>query len=208
MRLRHCLSLFFAAAFFLTGCARQLIVSEVLQSPEQAPIYTCYNLWYTDPMNMDTLNMLKGEILPFGTEVVITSATDSEIRFTTVADRRDFRIRFSNDYRGRHLPAGRAAPAHPAPAHPRPGLGPPGRLDRKDRVDAGKVSAQGRHRGKGHDASRSRARVRPAVRFPHAVAQTRYMVLLDRISGRQTHHLHPGRRFVHPCPLTLSGVRI
>ena len=99
MRLRHCLSLFFAAAFFLTGCARQLIVSEVLQSPEQAPIYTCYNLWYTDPMNMDTLNMLKGEILPFGTEVVITSATDSEIRFTTVADRRDFRIRFSNDYR-------------------------------------------------------------------------------------------------------------
>ena len=99
MRLRYCLSLFVAAAFFLTGCANRLIVSEVLQSPEQAPIYTRYNLWYTDPMNMDSLNMLHGEILPFGTEVVITSATDREICFTTVADKRDFRIRYSTDYR-------------------------------------------------------------------------------------------------------------
>ena len=100
MRLRHCLSLFlFAAASLLCGCAHELIVSEVLQSPEQAPIYTCYNLWYTDPMKMDTLNTLKGDILPFGTEVVITSATDREIRFTTVKDKRDFRIKFSTDYR-------------------------------------------------------------------------------------------------------------
>ena len=99
MRLRFRLSLFFVAALFLAGCARQLIVSEVLQSPEQAPIYTRYNLWYTDPMNMDSLNMLKGEILPFGTEVVITSATDGEIRFTTVADKRKFRIKYSTDYR-------------------------------------------------------------------------------------------------------------
>ena len=100
MRLRHCLSLaLLAASFLLCGCAHKLIVSEVLQSPEQAPIYTCYNLWYTDPMKMDTLNTLKGDILPFGTEVVITSASDREIRFTTVKDKRDFRIKFSTDYR-------------------------------------------------------------------------------------------------------------
>jgi len=99
MRLRYCLFLFLAAAFLLTGCAHKLIVAEVLQSPEQAPIYTRYNLWYTNPKKMDTLNMLKGEILPFGTEVVVTSASDSEICFTTVADNRDFRIKFSNDYR-------------------------------------------------------------------------------------------------------------
>lgn len=92
-------TLFCAASFVLTGCAHRLIVSEVLQSPEQASIYTCYNLWYTNPMRMDTLNMLKGDILPFGTEVVITSATDREICFTTVADNRKFRIKFSEDYR-------------------------------------------------------------------------------------------------------------
>ena len=99
MRFRHCLFLFFSAVFFLCGCAHQMIVSEVLQSPEQAPIYTRYNLWYTNPKKMDTLNMLKGEILPFGTEVVITSASDREICFTTVADKREFRIKFATDYR-------------------------------------------------------------------------------------------------------------
>ena len=100
MRLRKCLSLFvLAAAFLLCGCAHKLIVSEVLQSPEQAPIYTRYNLWYTNPKKIDTLNMLKGEILPFGTEVVITSATDREINFTTVKDKRKVRIKFSTDYR-------------------------------------------------------------------------------------------------------------
>ena len=100
MRLRHSLHLFlFAATFLLCGCAHKLIVSEVLQSPEQAPIYTKYNLWYTNPMRMDTLNMLKGDILPFGTEVVITSASDREICFTTVKDKRKFCIKFSTDYR-------------------------------------------------------------------------------------------------------------
>ena len=100
MKLRRCFSLFlFAASFILCGCAHKLIVSEVLQSPEQASIYTRYNLWYTNPKKIDTLNLLKGEILPFGTEVVITSASDREIRFTTVADKRDFRISFSTDYR-------------------------------------------------------------------------------------------------------------
>ena len=100
MKLRQILSLFlFAASVLLCGCAHKMIVSEVLQSPEQAPIYTRYNLWYTDPMRMDTLNMLKGDILPFGTEVVITSASDSAICFTTVKDKRKFRIKFSTDYR-------------------------------------------------------------------------------------------------------------
>ena len=100
MRFRLCLlSLFCTAAFILTGCAHRLIVSEVLQSPEQAAIYTRYNLWYTNPKRMDTLNMLKGDILPFGTEVVITSATSREICFTTVADKRKFCIKFSEEYR-------------------------------------------------------------------------------------------------------------
>ena len=100
MRLRYCLSFAFLAAVFLfCGCAHELIVSEVLQSPEQAPIYTRYNIWYTNPKKVDTLNMLKGVILPFGTEVNITSASDREICFTTVRDGREFRIKFTTDYR-------------------------------------------------------------------------------------------------------------
>ena len=100
MRLRYCLSsIFLAAVFLLCGCAHQLIVSEVLQSPEQAPIYTRYNIWYTNPKKVSTLNMLKGDILPFGTEVNITSASDREICFTTVKDGCEFRIKFTTDYR-------------------------------------------------------------------------------------------------------------
>ena len=101
MRLSLRILLFFAAAVLLTGCAHKMIVSEVLQSPEQAPIYTRYNLWYTNPKRMDTLNMLRadGSILPFGTEVVITSASDREICFTTVDGGKKFRIMFSNEYR-------------------------------------------------------------------------------------------------------------
>ena len=99
MRLCRRILLFLAAAFLLTGCAHKMIVSEVLQSPEQAPIYTRYTLWYTNPEKMDTLNMLKGDILPFGTEVDITSATDREIRFTAVGSGKEFRIRFSDEYR-------------------------------------------------------------------------------------------------------------
>jgi hypothetical protein len=99
MRLRRLFSLVCLVAPLLAGCARDLIVAEVLQIPEQAPIYTRYNLWFTNPMKMDSQNMLKGEILPFGTEVVIDSATTKEICFTTVADGRKFRIKYTDDYR-------------------------------------------------------------------------------------------------------------
>ena len=99
MRLRRLFSLVCLVAPLLAGCARELIVAEVLQIPEQAPIYTRFNLWYTNPMNMDSMNMPKCEILPFGTEVVVDSATEKEIRFTTVADGKKFRIKYSDDYR-------------------------------------------------------------------------------------------------------------
>jgi len=86
------------AALVLCGCARELIVSEILQIPEQAVVRTTYNLWYTDPMKMDTINMQKGNILPFGTPVEITKATEKEIRFNTL-DGKKFRIEFETHYR-------------------------------------------------------------------------------------------------------------
>lgn len=83
----------------LSGCARELIVAEVLQTPVQAQIRTAYNLWYEDPTEIDTINMQKGAILPFGTEVEITKATDKEICFTTVENGKKFRIEYEYKYR-------------------------------------------------------------------------------------------------------------
>ena len=88
------------AVLLLTGCAaRELIVSEVLRIPEQATVRTAYNLWYTDPVNMDTINHQQGTIIPFGTEVSITKATEEEIFFKTVEDGKEFRIVFEPHYR-------------------------------------------------------------------------------------------------------------
>lgn len=88
------------AVLLLTGCAaRELIVSEVLRIPEQAKVRTAYNLWYTDPVNMDTINHQQGTIIPFGTEVSITKATEEEIFFRTVEDGKEFRIVFEPHYR-------------------------------------------------------------------------------------------------------------
>lgn len=83
----------------LSGCARKLIVAEILQTPVQARIHTAYNLWYENPMKMDTINMQKGAIIPFGTTVEITKATEKEICFTTVDDGRKFRIEYEYKYR-------------------------------------------------------------------------------------------------------------
>ena len=94
------LALFAGAAILLSGCAaRELIVTEILWIPEQAPVRTAYNLWYTDPMNMDTINHQQGTIIPFGTDVVITKATEEEIFFKTVEDGKEFRIIFEPHYR-------------------------------------------------------------------------------------------------------------
>ena len=81
------LAMLAGAVILLSGCAaRELIVSEVLRVPEQATIRTAYNLWYTNPMEMDTINHQQGTIIPFGTEVQITEATEEEIFFKTVED--------------------------------------------------------------------------------------------------------------------------
>lgn len=94
------LAMLAGVAILLSGCAaRELIVSEVLRVPEQATIRTAYNLWYTNPMEMDTINHQQGTIIPFGTEVVITKATEEEIFFKTIEDGKEFRIVFEPHYR-------------------------------------------------------------------------------------------------------------
>lgn len=89
----------FAMILILSGCAREIIVAEVLQTPVQAQIRTAYNLWYENPTEMDTINMQKGSIIPFGTVVEVTKASDKEICFTTVDDGKKFRIEYEYKYR-------------------------------------------------------------------------------------------------------------
>lgn len=71
-----------AAALVLSGCyTRTIIPEEVLQVSAHARIRTAYNIWYVDPEAIDAENIQKGTIIPFGTEVVILSATESKITF-------------------------------------------------------------------------------------------------------------------------------
>ncbi len=85
-------------AVLFTGCARELIVAEILQVPEQSVLRTAYNLWYTDPLEMDSVNAQKGTLLPFGTAVKVTKATEDEIFFNT-QDGKSFRISYNPNYR-------------------------------------------------------------------------------------------------------------
>lgn len=87
------------ALAFCASCAKDIVVEEALQLPVHATVRTAYNIWYNDSMEVESINYLSGSILPFGTEVVITRATEKEIFFHTVADNRQFRIRFNKDHR-------------------------------------------------------------------------------------------------------------
>lgn len=86
-------------ALFCTSCAKDLVVEEILQVSLNQKIYTAYNIWYDNPDRVESINYLKGSVLPFGTEVEIIEATDKEIKFRTVADNKMFRILFERRYR-------------------------------------------------------------------------------------------------------------
>ncbi len=65
-----------AAVFMICGCRSTVPVSEVLQQPEGAKIYTRYNLWYTDPAEISSVNIQEGRILHIGSEVEVVSADE------------------------------------------------------------------------------------------------------------------------------------
>jgi len=65
------------------GCSSPVIVAEVLQQPQNAPVYTKYNLWYNDPEAINSLNIQQGRILPVGTKVEPLESTESKLRFKT-----------------------------------------------------------------------------------------------------------------------------
>ena len=61
------------------GCSMPIAVSEVLQQPADAKLYTRSNLWFTDPASVSALNIQQGRILPAGSEVEALSADDSTL---------------------------------------------------------------------------------------------------------------------------------
>ena len=63
------------------GCARQVVVAEVLQRPQNGKIYTRYNLWYQDPEAISCLNPQQGRVLPIGTEVEPVYADERNLEF-------------------------------------------------------------------------------------------------------------------------------
>jgi ABC-type Fe3+-hydroxamate transport system substrate-binding protein len=77
----------------ISGCARQVVVAEVLQQPVKGKIYTKYNIWYKNPENIYCLNVQQGKIIPLGTEIKPVKATTKDITFKT-ADGYTFTIDF------------------------------------------------------------------------------------------------------------------
>ena len=101
--MKHRFPLLFAACALIlplaAGCSRDLVVEEVLQMPAHASVYTAYNLWHDDDLEIRSINTQKGRILPFGTEVDILKATDKETVFRTVRDNKVYTIEFEEEYR-------------------------------------------------------------------------------------------------------------
>ena len=72
------------SVLLLCSCAREFIPYEVLQVPKYKSIYTSYTLWYSDPAEMTSENIQVGEIIPFGTEVVITKMNEKKVCFNAM----------------------------------------------------------------------------------------------------------------------------
>ena len=53
-----------------SGCTDPVVFAEALQMHKGDKVYTKYNIWYTDPMNINCLNIQEGSFIPIGTEII------------------------------------------------------------------------------------------------------------------------------------------
>lgn len=81
------------------GCARKVVVSEVLQMQLDDKLYTKYNIWYTNAENISCLNIQQGTILPIGTEVEIIECNEKKVTFADVATSQHYTIKFDRGER-------------------------------------------------------------------------------------------------------------
>lgn len=88
-------------AMLFSGCVNvePVVFAEVFQQGRDEKIRTAYNIWYTDPQNIDCRNVQTGSFIPAGTviEPVSTDAFDEKITFKAAG--RTFVINFDNGIR-------------------------------------------------------------------------------------------------------------
>ena len=98
-KLRFLTALF--AGLVMCGCADPVVFSELFQQSKDQKIYTSYNLWYTDPLNMDSLNVQQGSFIPVGTEIepLSTGRWSDKIRFKDLSTGKIHCIKFSSAHR-------------------------------------------------------------------------------------------------------------
>ena len=100
--MRHfILSAIVLAGLIFSGCADPVVFSEVFQQSKDQKIYTAYNLWYTDPLNMDALNVQQGSFIPVGTEIepLFTGRWNDEIHFRDLSTGKEHRIKYDTAQR-------------------------------------------------------------------------------------------------------------
>lgn len=85
-----------ACSLLISACHanREVIPEEALQAPAHARFYTACNLWYETPEAVYVPTVLKGNIIPFGTEVVFISANQSSLKFKDVETGATYSISF------------------------------------------------------------------------------------------------------------------
>ncbi len=73
-------------------------VFDLFQVPSTTRVYLNSNHWYNDPLNMNSFNVQKGNILPFGTEVVNVDFDDDTVKFDSVKDGVTYVIHLKKNY--------------------------------------------------------------------------------------------------------------
>jgi len=100
MRIFTIFAVVLIAAATLTGCVEPVVFSEVFQQTADQKIYTKYNIWYTDPADINSLNIQHGSYIPLGTEIEpVSTSNNGEIKFKTVKDGKEYTIKFNSGYR-------------------------------------------------------------------------------------------------------------
>lgn len=56
------------------------------------PTYLAYNIWYTDPMNINALNYHSGKIIPFGSEIILLKAEKGYVIFRVQGSAQEYKI--------------------------------------------------------------------------------------------------------------------
>lgn len=99
--IKNSLLLFFILLLSSCSSPRRIIPEEVLQLPEYAKVYTSYNLWAQEDEEkkgtfvIDELNIQKGELIPFGTEITFMQSDMEKIVFKRQNDGKIFILKYS-----------------------------------------------------------------------------------------------------------------